>query len=196
MKEFAPACERNKAFILEVLKQILVRPGTVLEIGSGTGQHLAYFAQRLPHLQWQPSDLPQRHPSIDAYRAELGQQNLLPPLSIDLLSDHWPIETADAILCINTIHIVAWRGVENLLRRVGETLHSEGIFYVYGPYRYADRPLEPSNKKFNEWLKAQDPVSGVRDFEQVDALARANGLELVEDLSMPANNRSIWWRKR
>ncbi len=196
MKEFAPACERNKAFILGVLQEILVEPGTVYEIGSGTGQHAAYFAQHLPHLYWRPCDLPEWHASIGAYISDAGLQNLLPPLEIELLDDHWPIGAADAIVCINTIHIVAWRGVENLFRGVGKSLRTNGIFYVYGPYRYADRPLEPSNERFDEWLKLRDPVSGVRAFEDVDALAQANRLELLEDRPMPANNRSIWWRKR
>ena len=98
-------------------------------------------------------------------------------------------------MCINTIHIVAWAAVEKLFAGAGKTIGARRVLYAYGPYRYADRPLEPSNEDFDKWLKARDPVSGVRDFEAVDALARQNGLVLAGDRAMPANNRSIWWRK-
>ena len=107
MKKFAPACERNKDPILAVLREIFDQPGLILEIGSGTGQHAAYFARHLPHLRWQPCDLPSCHPSIAAYRAEAGLDNLLAPLSIDLVRDQWPLEQCDGVVCINTIHIVA-----------------------------------------------------------------------------------------
>jgi len=116
VKEFAPSCERNQDPILAVLDEILVTPGVVVEIGSGSGQHAVYFARHLPHLVWQPCDLPDRHPSIDAYRVESGLDNVLAPRVVDLLQDQWPLEHADAIVCINTIHIVAWQGVVNLFQ--------------------------------------------------------------------------------
>ena len=127
--------------------------------------------------------------------AEAGLSNLREPLELDLFADRWPVTSAAAVVCINTIHIVAWAAVGKLFAGVGKTLVSGGVLYAYGPYRYADRPLEPSNEDFDKWLKARDPVSGVRDFEAVNALARQNGLALVGDRAMPANNRSIWWRK-
>ncbi len=196
MKQFASACERNKDHILSVLKDALPAHGLVLEIGSGTGQHAAYFAAHLPQLEWQPSDLPDSHASIAAWCEEAALPNLRPPVAIDLLSDLWPALIPNAILCINTIHIVAWRGVENLFAGAGVRLARGGILYVYGPYRYATRTLEPSNEDFDRWLKARDANSGVRDFGAVDALATQHGFALVEDRAMPANNRSIWWRKR
>ncbi len=195
MKQSSPSCERNRDPILAVLKQALPRSGTVLEIGSGTGQHAAYFAARLPRLAWQPTDLPPAFPSIRAWAAEAGAPNLRAPLELDLLAEHWPVTSADAIVCINTIHIVAWAAVEKLFAGAGKILAPGGVLYAYGPYRYADRPLESSNQDFDKWLKARDPVSGVRDFAAVDALARANRLTLAGDRAMPANNRSLWWIK-
>lgn len=195
MKQFAPSCDQNKDEILAVLQEALPPSGTVLEIGSGTGQHAVYFAARLPHLSWQPTDLPANLPSIYAWCAEANLANIRPPLALDLLANRWPIESAQAVVCINTTHIVAWPGVENLFAGVGRVLAPGGVLYVYGAYRYATRPLEPSNEKFDLWLKSRDPVSGVRDFEAVNTVAQRNGLQLTEDRAMPGNNRSIWWTK-
>lgn len=195
MKQHAPSYERNKDAILAVLREILPASGTVLEIGSGTGQHAAYFAPRLPHLVWQPTELLENIPSIRAWREEANAPNLREPVELDLYARCWPLKRADAAVCINTIHIVAWEAVINLVAGVGRLLSPGGVFYVYGAYRYATRPLEPSNEEFDRWLKARDPRSGVRDFEAVDALARDAGLVLAGDRPMPANNRSIWWTK-
>ena len=195
LKQSSPSCERNKEPILAVLKEVLPRSGLVLEIGSGTGQHAAYFAAHLPQLTWQPSDLPENFPSIRTWAADAGLSNLREPLELDLLSGHWPVVSAATVVCISTIHIVAWAAVEKLFAGAGKLLTPGGVLYAYGPYRYANRPLEPSNEDFDKWLKTRDPVSGVRDFEAVDALARQNGLALAGDRAMPANNRSIWWRK-
>lgn len=196
MKQFAPACERNKDAILAVLREALPATGTVLEIGSGTGQHAAYFAERLPQLVWQPSDRAENLASIAAWAAEAAAPNLRPPVALDLFAPQWPVTHADAIVCINTIHIVAWAGVENLFAGAGRVLAPNGVLYVYGAYRYADELLAPSNIEFDRWLKARDPRSGIRDFEAVNVLAAAAGLSLAGDVAMPANNRSIWWRKR
>jgi len=195
MKQSSPSCERNRDPILAVLRKALPASGTVLEIGSGTGQHAAYFAACLPELVWQPTDLSSNLPSIRAWAAEAGASNLRDPLELDLFADCWPLTAADAVVCINTIHIVAWQAVEKLFAGAARVLARDDVLYAYGPYRYADRPLEPSNEDFDKWLKARDPVSGVRDFEAVDALARAHGFTLAGDRAMPANNRSLWWRK-
>jgi SAM-dependent methyltransferase len=196
MKQFSPSCERNKEPILAVLRDILTAPGLVLEIGSGSGQHAVHFARGLPHLAWQPTDVAGNLPSIAAWRAEAGLPNLREPLALDLFAEDWPVRQAQAVVCINTIHIVSWQGVERLFAAAGRVLAPGGILYVYGPYRYADRPLEPSNEEFDHWLKARDPVSGVRLFEDVDRLAGQHGLALAGDRAMPANNRSLWWQKR
>jgi SAM-dependent methyltransferase len=197
LKQSSPSCERNKEFILPVLQEVLPDSGTVLEVGSGTGQHAVYFSARLPQLVWQPTDLPENFPSIRAWAAEAGLPNLRAPLELDLLAstEHWPVTSAAAIVCINTVHIVSWKGVENLFAGAGRVLSPGGVLVVYGAYRYAARPLEPSNEKFDQWLKARDPASGVRDFEAVNALAQQHGLALAGDRAMPGNNRSIWWIK-
>ena len=195
MKQFSPSCERNKEPILAVLQEILPPAGRVLEIGSGSGQHAVYFARALPQVEWQPSDMAENLPSIRAWRAEAGLANLREPLALDLFGD-WPAIIPQAVVCINAIHIVSWRGVEKLFDGVGRLLASGGVMYVYGPYRYRQRPLEPSNEEFDRWLKARDPQAGVRLFEEVNELADKNGLKLVGDRAMPANNRSIWWIKK
>ena len=198
MKEFAPACDRNSQVILDVLKPILSCSRGVLEIGSGTGQHAVCFAEGLPHLQWQPSNK-EALGSINAWGEESQLKNLSSAISLDLLQlDEEQLSglpEIDAIVCINTIHIMAWQGTEKLFELAGEILPANGLVYVYGPYRYSDRPLELSNENFDLWLKARDPVSGIRDFDQIDSLAKKAGFELQDDVAMPANNRSIWWKK-
>jgi hypothetical protein len=134
-------------------------------------------------------------PSISAWRDEAALTNLREPLALDLFSDRWPITEAHAVVCINTIHIVSWEAVGRLFTGAGRLLSPGGVMYVYGPYRYADRPLEPSNEEFDRWLKARDAASGVRLFEDVNRLAVQNDLMFAGDRAMPANNRSIWWIK-
>jgi len=198
MKEYAPACDRNSQVILDVLKPILARSCCVLEIGSGTGQHAVCFAEGLPHLQWQPSNK-ESLGSINAWRVESQLKNLSSAISLDLLALNdgqvSGLPEVDAIVCINTIHIMAWQGTEKLFELAGEVLPTGGVIYAYGPYRYSDRPLEPSNENFDLWLMDRDPVSGIRDFDQVDRLAKQAGFEVQGDIAMPANNRSIWWEK-
>ncbi len=198
MKEYAPACDRNSQVILELLRPILAHCRHVLEIGSGTGQHAVCFAQALPHLQWQPGNR-ESLASINAWREESGLENLLPARSLDLLSLD-DIQLADfagidAIVCINTVHIMAWQWTVHLFELAEKILPAGGVIFVYGPYRYSDRPLEPSNENFDLWLKDRDPLSGIRDFEKIDRLAKQAGFELKGDTAMPANNRSIWWQK-
>lgn len=195
MKQHSPSCERNKEPILAILREIFTVPGWVLEIGSGSGQHAVYFARGLPHMTWQPTDTPDNIPSISAWRAEAVLPNLSEPQVLDLFTDTWPVKKVQAMVCINTIHIVSWVGVEKLFEGAGQRLVPGGILYVYGPYRYVDRPLEPSNEEFDRWLKTRDPLSGVRLFEDVNRLAEQNGLILAGDRAMPANNRSLWWVK-
>ena len=193
MKRFAEACDRNQAPILAVLKEVMPDRGKVLEIGSGTGQHAAYFSHFLPSLTWQPSDLADALPSIEAWRKESCAPNLNSPIVIDLLGNNEDLSRVDAIVCINIVHIVAWTGVERLFSIAANILESKGVLYFYGPYRYPDRTLEPSNVAFDRWLKEHNPVSGIRDYPAVESLAESSGFTLGGDRSMPSNNRSIWW---
>lgn len=195
-RNFSPSFERNCEPICGVLVSILTGSGEVLEIGSGTGQHVAQFGQVFPSYHWQATDLQPNLESIDAWILAANLDNLRPAIELDLVSQTWPVNRVDAIVCINTIHIVAWPLVENLFAGVGRHLKPGGVLYIYGPFEYSDRPLEPSNADFNAWLKNRDPESGIRKFSEVNQLAVEAGLVLEGDVAMPANNRSIWWRKR
>ena len=193
-RPYAIACDRNRDPILAVLRECLPAKGRVLEIGSGTGQHAAYFSSAFPNLDWLPSDLPQHLVGISLWRQEAGQ-NCLAPVGLDLLSDALQLPQADAIVCINTLHIVAWQGTHQLFTAAGRMLSPGQAVYLYGPYRYADRPLEPSNEQFDQWLKARDPASGIRNFEDLSRIAQEQGFSLEADVPMPANNRSLIFRR-
>ncbi len=190
-KPYAPAYDRNRDPILSVLHRVLPEQGQVLEIGSGTGQHAAFFSAALPHLQWLPSDLPPRLSGITQWCDQSGNDKCLAPVAIDLLRASLSLPRSDAIVCINIVHIVAWAGVQNLFKAARDCLSPGQVLYLYGPYRYADRPFEPSNEEFDRWLKVRDPLSGVRDFDAVRDLAASCAFDLSLDLPMPSNNRSL-----
>jgi cyclopropane fatty-acyl-phospholipid synthase-like methyltransferase len=194
MKPFSESCERNKEPILAVLREHFARASRVLEIGSGTGQHAVHFAQQMPHLAWQASDLPPNHAGILLWLEEAGLNNVLPPLTLDMLApETWPPTTFDAMFSANTFHIMSWPAVQRAFDFIGATLAPGGVLAVYGPFNYGGEYTSDSNRNFDVWLKNRDPQSAIRDFEAVDALARAQGLRLVEDVTMPANNRTLVW---
>ncbi|MFA5241048.1 MAG: DUF938 domain-containing protein [Sulfuricella sp.] len=196
MKPYAESCEQNRDPILAVLREVFAERKNVLEIASGTGQHAVYFGQALPHLSWQTSELPENHPGIQAWLDEARLPNVLPPLTIDLNDAAWPLATAvDAIFNANTVHIVAWPAVQRMFAGIGRVLVPGGLVCLYGPFNYGGNFTSESNARFDAWLKARDPQSGVRDFEAVNQLAVSQGLTLLQDISMPANNRSLVWRK-
>lgn len=174
---------------------ILPDSGTALEVGSGTGQHVAYFSKAFPQLTWQPTELKKNLSSIAAWTRDAGTNNVLPARILDLTKNIWPDDKFNVIICINTIHILAWPEVEALFRGAGRILKPGGVIYVYGPYRYRNKPLEQSNEDFDVWLKTRNQQSGIRVFEEVNNLALENGLLLKGDRAMPANNRSLWWQK-
>lgn len=196
IKQYASSYERNREPIAAVLGERLPSSGLVLEVGSGTGQHAAFMAAAFPALKWQPTDLAEALPSIAAWREDSAATNLHPPLALDLLgSEVWPVQHADALLCINTIHIVAMAGARALFAGAGRVLSAGGVLITYGPYRFTDQPLAPSNEDFDVWLKARDPASGIRDFEALDELATQAGLRFIERRAMPANNHMLLWRR-
>ena len=193
-RETAPSAERNKGPILEVVRRVLPARGVVLDLGSGSGQHVAHFAAALPSLVFQPSELDTaRHPSIRAWTCEL--QNVRPPIELDMARRPWPIEAADAIICINVIHISPWRATLALMEGAGELLPSQGVVITYGPYRRGGRHTAPSNEEFDADLRSRNPEWGVRDMEEVEAAAQRAGLRLEEAVAMPANNFTLVFRR-
>lgn len=194
LKPFSPASERNQAPILEVLRPHFGSCRRVLEVGSGTGQHAVYFARALPSTIWQTSDLRAALPGLRVWLDEAALPNLPQPLELDVNGD-WPQARFDAVFTANTLHIMGWPEVERLFASLDGALEPQAMLAVYGPFNYGGQFTSPSNAAFDEWLRRQSPMSGVRDFEAVDALARAARFELVDDHAMPANNRLLIWAR-
>jgi len=192
-KPFSASCVQNRAPILAVLRELFADRRHVLEIGSGTGQHAVYFGAELPHLRWQTADVPLHHAGIHAWLDEAALPNVLPPLALDVNQAHWRSGRFDAVFSANTLHIMSWPEVEHFFAGVGQVLEPGGLLAVYGPFNYNGAFTSESNARFDAWLKSRDPASGVRDFEAVDALARAQGLVLQQDVAMPSNNRTLVW---
>jgi cyclopropane fatty-acyl-phospholipid synthase-like methyltransferase len=189
------ACERNKGPILAVLRGALAGCRTVLEVGSGTGQHAVYLAHHLPQLSWQPSERPDElGPLAERIRLE-GSVNLLPPVELDVRRQPWPVGRFDAVFSANTLHIMGWEAVEDFFRGVGAVLGAPGVLCVYGPFRYRGGYTSDSNAAFDRWLSERDAASGIRDFEALDELAARCGLALAADHAMPANNQTLVWRR-
>lgn len=192
----APAAARNRQPILDVLRQHLPPRGLVLEVASGTGEHVVHFAQACPALIFQPSDPdPTSRASIDAWSATLGLANVRPAVMLDVTAASWPVEAADILVCINMIHISPWAAAEGLMRGAGRLLPPGGVLYLYGPYKRGGRHTAPSNAAFDAGLRAQSLAWGVRDLEAVAALAAAQGFGAPAIVEMPANNLSLVFRK-
>ncbi len=187
-----PATMRNRDAILDVLRGVLPASGLVLEIASGSGEHVVHFARAFPDLTFQPSDPEDAAlQSIGAWTQDTGAANVLPPVMLDAASDRWPVTSADAILCINMIHISPWRATEGLFRGASNLLSKGSPLYLYGPYRRAEVITAPSNEAFDASLKARNPEWGLRDLETVAALARDEGFSAPTVTEMPANNLSV-----
>ena len=200
--ERAPAAERNRRVILDVLKHVLPPSGTVLEVSSGTGQHAAYFAPELAPRRWQPSEFDRALiGSIEGWRERVPSANLLAPVTLDACDALWPVETAppqppiSAVVNINMIHIAPWQACLGLLAGAGRILRADGILYLYGPYRRGGVHTVSSNADFDRSLQARDPQWGVRDLDEVEAAATGEGLVLDQVIEMPVNNLSVVFRK-
>lgn len=194
-KQFSVACERNQEPILQVLHATLADCKSVLEIGSGTGQHAVFFGAHLPHLTWQTSDLPNNHPSILAWQQEARCANVLPPIALDVSTGEWPQGPFDAVFSANTCHIMAWDAVVSMFAGVERVLRTGGVLCIYGPFNYHGAFTSASNAQFDAYLKSQAAHMGIRDFEAVDRLANDHGMTLEADHAMPANNRLLVWRR-
>ena len=186
MKPFSEASERNRGPILTVLKRIFAKTHTVLEIGSGTGQHAAYFAAELPHLVWQASDVAEHLPGIREWIADPA------PIELDV-DKPWPGVQADAVYSANTCHIMSWPQVERMFAGIAKL--APAVLALYGPFNYNGRHTSESNARFDAMLRGRDPASGLRDIEGMVELAARHGFRLDEDNAMPANNRLLVFRK-
>jgi len=192
----APHVARNADPIAEVLRSVLPKRGLVLEIASGTGEHALHFARAFPNLLWQPSDPdPASLRSIAAWRAESGLFNLLPPVSLDARAAEWPVEAADAILCINMIHISPWASTLGLMRGAARLLAPNAPLYLYGPFLQSGVETAASNDAFDRSLRERDPNWGLRQLDEVTAQAGACGFALENVTPMPANNLSAVFRR-
>ncbi len=195
-KPFSQACENNRAAIFSVIRQYFTGKLTVLEIGSYTAQHVHYFAGHLPQVTWQPSDIQDNLPIVEAGLAEVTLANILPPLALDVSQHPWPLKKADGIFSANTLHIMAQEKLADFFRGAGAVLEKDGFLCVYGPFKYDGEYTSDSNASFELWLRERDPASGIRDFETVNALAENAGMTLVSDHPMPANNQLLVWKTR
>jgi SAM-dependent methyltransferase len=194
MLPHSDASERNKGPILAVLRDAFAGCTHVLEIGSGTGQHAVHFALAMPKLVWQPSELADAMPALRKRIFNEGPSNLRAPVFLDVTQATWDVRKVDGVFTANTLHIMHWPQVEALFAGLPAVTKPGAVLAVYGPFRYGGRYTSPSNESFDEMLRARDPGSGIRDFEAVDALARAAGFTLAADHPMPANNQAIVWR--
>ncbi len=194
-KPYAEAWDRNQEAIYSIIEPLFSKCKAVLEIGSGTGQHAVYFAEKLPHLIWYTSDLEEDHVGIKLWLEEAHLANTRPPAILDVTQSIWPMLNVDAVFSANTAHIMHWNGVAAMFSGVGELLPSEGLFALYGPFNYNNKYTSDSNERFDEWLKISDPNSAIRNFEDLDKLANNAGMMLKQDYEMPANNRILCWQK-
>ncbi|MET0962306.1 MAG: DUF938 domain-containing protein [Noviherbaspirillum sp.] len=194
-KQYSAASARNREPILAALRPLLAGCRSVLEIGSGTGQHAVHFGAALPDLRWQTSDLPANHAGIRAWLDEAALPNVLPPLALDAGGNDWPDSPFDAIYTANTCHIMSWPEVQGMFRGIGRVLAPGGMLCIYGPFNRNGQFTSASNAQFDASLKAQAPHMGLRNMEDIDALAQAQQLTLVADLPLPANNHLLAWRR-
>lgn len=195
-KPYAEACDENGPPILAVLQQRLPERGLLLEIGSGTGQHAVMFATALPRIEWQTSDCSEMHEGIQMWLDEVQLPNLRPPLALDVLSDPWPEQRYDAVYSANTAHIMPEVAVEAMFQGVSRVLKADAPFLLYGPFMYDGEHTSESNWRFDRWLRSWEKHRGIRDVSWLKEIAAPLGLALDEDIEMPANNRTLLWRKR
>lgn len=195
-KKHAPAAARNRVPIIAVLRDVLPKTGTVLEVASGSGEHAIAFAEAFPGLRWIASDPdPACRASIAAWTAESDLANIAPPLDLDATASDWPINNADALLCINMIHISPWSATLGLMAGASRILAAGAPLFLYGPYRREDAPTAPSNVEFDRSLKGRNPDWGLRNLGDVIAAAADEGLRFDRLIEMPANNLSVVFRK-
>ncbi len=195
MKPYSTSCDENREPILAVIQPLLTNCCSVLEIGSGTGQHAVYFAEKMPHLVWHTSDCTINHAGINMWLQQAELANTREPVELDVSSSTWPQPGFEAVFSANTAHIMHWPDVEAMFTGIGTMLSTGGRFLLYGPFNYGNRYTSESNARFDNLLKSRDPYSGIRNFEDLDTLAHHAGMVLRNDYEMPANNRILYWEK-
>jgi len=198
MKPYSAACDQNRDPILAVLKELLgtlieTNP-TILEVGTGTGQHAVYFGKALPQVVWQCSDQQQYHSGIQAWLDEAQLSNVLPPLSLNVSEDSWPNTQYDLLYSANVMHIMHWQNVVDLFAKGAQCIKPGGLMVCYGPFNYGGQYTSPSNAQFDQSLRMRDPKSGIRNFEDLQKLADEADLNFIRDYEMPANNRILVWQ--
>jgi len=193
---YSEACERNKVPIATVLRVAFADVTRVLEIGSGTGQHAIYFAEQLPHLQWQPTDQADYLPGLQARLGQAEPDNIAPVINLDVRMATWPVSNFDGVFSANTLHYMSATCVHEFFRGIGQALNAGGVLAIYGPFKYDNSFTSESNERFEVWLQTRDPAFGIRDFEWVTELAAKQQLTFEQDIAMPANNQLLLWRKR
>jgi len=194
-KPFAPSAERNRQPILEALNAYLMPNDRVLELGSGTGQHLSFFAKARPDVMWQPSDLLDKLDGMRSWISEAKAPNLLPPLELDVQARPWPVDAAEVCYTANTLHIISWPAVVSLFEGVAYLLPVVGRFCAYGPFKINDMHTSDGNARFDAQLRSGDVNSGIRDLNLLDNLARQHGFQESERIAMPANNFLVVWKR-
>ncbi len=194
-KPFSQSCENNKQAILQIIQTVFQASTTVWEIGSGTGQHACYFAHNLSHLTWQATDKEENRTGLNCWIEEAGLINLLESLKLNVTDEIWPCQKIEALFTANSLHIMHWHEVESLFTGLAKYLSEKAVVCFYGPFNYKGQYTSPSNEQFDQWLKARDPESGIRDFEAIEILANSAELSFNKDHAMPANNRLLVFHK-
>jgi len=196
MKPFSQACENNKVPILNEILTYLNLCESVLEIGSGTGQHAVFFAENVPKLHWHTSDREENHAGIIQWVKESELTNVEFPIKLNVASDAWPTIKVDGVFTANTCHIMHWHEVVAMIEGVKNMLTINGIFMIYGPFNYNNEYTSESNRRFDNVLKERDPDSGIREFTEIESIAKNNSFSMFKDIAMPANNRLLILKKQ
>ena len=192
---FSQACENNKGPILLQLQAIFADRQEVLELAGGTGQHATWFARHMPWLLWQSTDVYTGLPTLRLRCEAYPGDNLLPVKALDVCHLPWPVAVPHAVFTANSLHIMPMAAVQSLFGALAEAAEADTVLCVYGPFNYHGQYTSESNARFDLWLEQQHPLSAIRNFEEVDGLARDAGFVLEQDIEMPANNRLLVWRK-
>lgn len=196
MKAYSETAEENKTRVFPVIEPYLKGVRVALEIASGTGQQVLYFAKMTPKIEWQPTDLAANIPGIHQWVDDAELHNVIAPQVLDVASIEWPVEVVEFAYTSNSLHIMSWQHVVALFSRLGELMPAEAYFCVYGPFSFAGKHVSDSNVRFDAYLKQQHPLSGVRDTDALKSLAESHGFLLQDTVEMPHNNHILIWQKR